>query len=152
MNDSFRTLVGVALIGAAILLSREGQPGPAPTPPGPAPQPLALTVTFAGETARQDAAMLGAYFAELADELAWDGKREKPLLSAGVHFDALRTRAREARLRGVSIGDRQPAARQQIGDYLTATLGTSGGPVDAAGREKWVTAFKQVARACDAAR
>ena len=152
MNDQTRTIIGLAIIGAAVLLSRQDEPGPAPPGPAPAPQPLALTVTFTGETAKADAALLGAYFAELSDEIAWDSKRPEPLLKAGVHFDALRTRAREARLRGASIGDRQPTARQQIGDYLTATLGTSGGPVDAAGREKWVTAFREVARACDAAR
>ena len=146
MNEQLRPIIGIAIIGAAVLLSREDQPSPTP------PAPLALTVTFAGATARQDAALLGAYFAELADEIAYDGRREEPLLRAGVHYDALRTRAREARLRGQSIGDRQPTARQQIGDFLTATLGTSGGPVDAAGREKWVAAFRELARACDAAK
>jgi hypothetical protein len=42
--------------------------------------------------------------------------------------------------------------RDAIGGYLTTTLGTSGGPVDAAQRAKWVIAFREVGRACDAAK
>jgi len=150
MNDQLRTLVGLALIGAAVVLSRQDEPRP--QPPAPPPTPLALSLQFAGETARSDAALLGAYFAELADEIEADGRLEKPLLAAGVHLDTLRTRARVARVRNTSIGDRQPAVRDAIGAYLTTTLGTSGGPVDAAQRAKWVTSFREIARACDAAK
>lgn len=150
MNDQFRTIAGLALLGAAVVLSR--QDDSRPQPPGPPPAPLALSLQFAGETARSDAALLAAYFAELADEIEADGRLEKPLLAAGVHLDTLRTRARVARVRGASIGDRQPAVRDAIGAYLTTTLGTSGGPVDAAKRAGWVTSFREIARACDAQR
>lgn len=150
MNDATRTLAGIAIIFAAILLARQEQSGP--EPPTPTPQPVGLSLEFSGDTATQDAAILSALFEELADEIQFDGQLEKPLFTAAVHFDSLRTRARVARVRGQSIGDRQPRARDQIGDYLTAQLGTSGGPVDAAQRSKWVEAFRVVARACHAAR
>lgn len=149
MNDSVRTLIGISLIVAAVVLARQDKPGPPAPPP---PSPLAITLQFSGETARSDATLLAAYFSELADEIEADGRLEKPLLSAGVHLDTLRTRARIARVRGQSIGDRQPAVRDAIGGYLTTTLGTSGGPVDAPQRAKWVTAFRDIARACDAAK
>jgi hypothetical protein len=150
MNDGIRTILGVALIVAAVVLSRQDKPRPAP--PQPEPSPLAVSLKFSGETAKEDATLLAAFFAELADEIEADGRLEKPLLSAGVHLDTLRTRARIARVRGQSIGDRQPAVREAIGGYLTTTLGTSGGPVDAAQRGKWVNSFREIARACDAAK
>lgn len=148
MNDSVRTLIGISLIVAAVVLARQDKPGP----PSPPPSPLAITLQFSGETARSDATLLAAFFSELADEIEADGRLEKPLLAAGVHLDTLRTRARIARVRGQSIGDRQPAVRDAIGGYLTTTLGTSGGPVDAPQRAKWVSSFREIARACDAAK
>lgn len=145
MNDDTRLIAGAALLVAAVLLSGQDQPSPPPSPPP------AIRLQFVGETASQDASLLSAYFSELADEIEWDGRQEKQMLVAGVHFDALRLRARLARVRGQSIGERQTAAREAIGDYLTQQLGVSGGPVDEPQRAKWVSCFRELARACDAA-
>lgn len=150
MNDKARILAGAVLLGAAVLVSGENQFVPSPPAPSPPDRP-AITLRFTGPTAQSDAKLLAAYFREIADELEWDGKQDKPWFNAAVHFDALRVRARVARIKGSSIGDRQPEVRDAIGAYLTEQLGTSGGPVDAAQRAKWVVAFREVARACDAA-
>ena len=91
---------------------------------------------------------VGITFDELADEIAWDGTLEEPLLRTGVALDDLRIAAREGRMRGTSIGDRQPHVRDAIHAYLDQQLGASGGPVDDAQRAKWVAAYKDLARAC----
>jgi hypothetical protein len=53
----------------------------------------------------------------------------------------------------VSIGQRQPAARDAIKGYLDAAVGTAGGPVTPEQRSAWVAAFRDVGRAAtDAAR
>ena len=62
-------------------------------------------------------------------------------------IDDLRQRARELRCRGVSIGARQPAARDAIATHLEAAVGTSGGPIDAAGRAAWVKALREISEA-----
>jgi hypothetical protein len=47
----------------------------------------------------------------------------------------------------VSLGARQPAVRDAIKTFLDAQVGTDGGPVDAAQRAKWVSAFRAVSQA-----
>jgi hypothetical protein len=70
-----------------------------------------------------------------------------------VAFDDLRIAAREARLRGESLGSRQPKVKEAIHTYLDETVGTSGGPVTPADRAKWVAAMQDISRACaDAAK
>jgi len=53
----------------------------------------------------------------------------------------------------VSIGARQPAARDAIRVYLEEQVGTAGGPVTPEQRAKWVAALRDIGReATDAAR
>lgn len=143
-----------AIVAALLLLyALGGIPDPTPDPvppqpPGPAPSALQLDGLFGGDSAETDAALLAALCDEIADEIEWDGKQEEPLLATGVAFDALRTRARIARMRGESIGDRQPRVRDEITKFLDVELGEDGGPVDAAKREAWVTAYRNIAEAC----
>jgi hypothetical protein len=121
-----------------------------PPPPGPEPTPNALRLDglFVGETAESDAALLAAMCDEIADEIEWDGKQPEPMLATGVAFDTLRTRARIARIRGESIGDRQPRVRDEVAKFLDIELGEDGGPVDEAKRAAWVTAYRNIAEAC----
>jgi hypothetical protein len=140
------------LLAAAVSLYRPTGAGPAPTP-APDAGPLALRGAFKGPTASEDAATIGALANELADEIEWDGMAEKPLFASGVALDELRRRARSLRCRGVSIGDRQPEARDKIAAHLEANVGTEGGPLTPEGRSAWVSALRDIGRAAsDAAR
>lgn len=149
---SVRQLAAVGLLAAAAASWAAGRPA-TPTPaPGPT-VPLDLRGLFKGPTASADAATIGALCLELADEIEADGMSPTPFLRTGVAFDELRTRARELRCRGVSIGQRQPVARDTIHSYLDQAVGVSGGPVTPEGRSKWVGALRDVGRAAnDAAR
>lgn len=141
------------IIGAALVWFSAGHDEAAPPGPSPAPAGLHLRGLFRGPTASEDAATIGALCSELADEIEWDGRQAEPFLKSGVAFDDLRQRARELRCRGVSIGARQPAARDAIKVYLEEQVGTAGGPVTPEARAKWVAALRDIGReATDAAR
>jgi hypothetical protein len=119
-----------------------------PAPPAPAPVVgLDLRGRFVGPDAATDAGLTAALLDELAEAIAFDGQQAEPRLKSGAAFDDLRRAARELRCRGVSLGARQPAVRDAIKTYLDAQVGTDGGPVDAAQRAKWVSAFRAVAQA-----
>jgi hypothetical protein len=123
-------------------------------PPGPGPAPvvgLDLRGRFVGPDAAADAATTAALLEELAGQIEWDGQQAEPRLSTGAAFDDLRRAARELRTRGVSLGARQPAVRDAIKAYLDAQVGTEGGPVDVAGRARWVKGLRDVSAASLAA-
>jgi hypothetical protein len=149
-----RYMLAVGLvIGAAVVWFAGRRDEAAPPPPAPAPAGLHLRGLFRGPTASEDAATIGALCSELADEIEWDGRQAEPFLKSGVAFDDLRQRARELRCRGVSIGARQPSARDAIKTYLEEQVGTAGGPVTPEQRAKWVSALRDIGReATDAAR
>lgn len=121
------------------------------TPPAPTPEPAGLSLRglFVGPTAADDAATLAALCDEIAAVIEWDGEQDRPRLKTGVALDDLRVAAREGRMRGVSIGDRQPHVRKAIHDYLDEKIGVGGGPVDKDQRARWVKAYRDVARACE---
>lgn len=139
-----------ALFGAVAfvsLLAPAKSPAPKPTPP----EAFSLSGKFIGATAAEDAAMLSALCDELARIIEADGQKESPRLKTGVQLDELRVAAREGRTRGVSIGDRQPKARDAIEAFMMSSLGISGGPVSAEQRAKWVDAFFEISRAASRA-
>lgn len=142
MSQAARKTAAVGILAAAGMLSLGDQGS---TPPGD----LNLDGTFASPA---DAAVVAALCRELADEIEHDGKSATPYLKAGVHFDTLRTRAREMRCRGRQLGDANPEARDRIAAFLDKVVGNSGGPVDAAGRAAWVKAYRAIGDAADAAR
>lgn len=121
------------------------------TPPSPAPTPTGFSLRglFVGPTAADDAATLCALCDEIASVIEWDGSQPGPRLKTGIQMDDLRVAAREGRMRGVSLGDRQPHVRKAIHDYLDEQIGVGGGPVDTSQRAKWVTTYRAVARACN---
>lgn len=144
-----RHLGAVACLMAACFFYAQQKAAPGPTPPAPAPAgPLDLRGTFRGPTAAEDAATVGALCGELANEIAWDGEQPEPGLKSGVALDELRRRARELRCRGVSIGARQPAARDAIAAHLERAVGTSGGPITPEQRAAWIRALNEIAEAC----
>jgi hypothetical protein len=144
---SWQQVVAAVLIVAAIV-SFNWQQEVVPTPPPPAPPAgLQLRGLFVGLTGADDAALVSALCAELADEIAYDGSLAEPFLKTGVALDELRRRARELRCRGVSIGARQPAARDAIAKHLDQAVGNEGGPIDEAKRAAWVKALREIAEA-----
>jgi hypothetical protein len=147
------TLLAILAAGAmvAFAIRESGTPTPAPAP-GPAPVVgLDLRGRFVGPDAAADAATTAALLEELAGQIEWDGQQAEPRLKTGAAFDDLRRAARELRCRGVSLGARQPAVRDEIKRFLDAEAGTEGGPVDAAARAKWVRAYRAVSQAASEA-
>jgi hypothetical protein len=141
------TLLAILAAGAMVAFSirENGKPAPAP---GPAPVVgLDLRGRFVGPDAAADAALTAALLEELASQIEWDGQQTEPRMKTGAAFDDLRRAARELRCRGVSLGSRQPAVRDEIKRFLDAEAGTEGGPVDAAARAKWVRAYRAVSQA-----
>jgi hypothetical protein len=150
-----RHLVGAAVLAVAAWygLSARSPAGPAPSPAPVAPGGLSLAGLFRGATAADDAATLAALCDQLASCVELDGRLPAPRLRSGVAVNELRVAAREGRLAGGSIGDRQPAVRDAIHQYMDRddVLGPAGGPLDAAQRARWVAAFRAIARASEAA-
>ena len=149
MSDRSRYILVAALVAGACFAWAIDRPAlpPSPDPLPPEPLPVVLRGKFSGPTGAEDAAVLSAICAELADEIAWDGRQAEPLFKNAVQLDALRTRSRELRCRGVSIGERQPAARDAIHAYLDSAVGTAGGPISDAKRAQYVEAYRILARA-----
>ena len=141
------TLLAILAAGAMVAFAIRETRTPAPAP-GPAPVVgLDLRGRFVGVDAAADAATTAALLEELAGQIEWDGQQTEPRLRTGAAFDDLRRAARELRTRGVSLGARQPAVRDEIKRFLDAEAGTEGGPVDAASRAKWVRAYRAVSAA-----
>lgn len=141
-----RHVAAAALIVAAVisLAPRGIKPVPVPEPD---PGAVSLRGKFVGTKAAEDAQMLAALLAELADCIERDGTLVDPRLKTGIAFDDLRIAAREARMRGESLGARQPAVKEAIHSYLEKVVGTSGGPVTPESRRAWVSAFRDLSDA-----
>lgn len=148
MSDRTRYTLAAALVLGCVVTwaaSRPAAPTPAPQPP----DGLSFRGLFRGPTAAADAASLAALCDELASTIEYDGSREGgPRLKSGVAFDDLRVAARESRMRGESLGARQPHVRDAIHKYLDQAVGSSGGPVSAEQRSKWTAAYRELGRAC----
>lgn len=141
------TLLAILAAGGMVALAIRETRTPSP---GPGPSPVVgidLRGRFVGPDAAADAATTAALLEELAGQIEWDGQQTEPRLRTGAAFDDLRRAARELRTRGVSLGARQPAVRDEIKRFLDAEAGTEGGPVDAAARAKWVKAYRAVSQA-----
>lgn len=142
--------ISLALAGLAVLIalgsfvSYNPEPTPAPFPSSE----ISLRGAFVGATAANDCLAFGHLCGALASMIEWDGMQDPPRLQTGASFDDLRRLAREFRLEGESIGNRQPKAADEIADYLTNKIGTDGGPVGPAQRAEWVSAFREIERAC----
>lgn len=139
-------------------------PRPEPKPdPGPSPAPvvdgLDLRGKFVGPTAGEDAAIVSELLARCANALRHDlvadidhdGKPDGPRLTTGAKVAELRMVARDYRTEGVRMADRQPLALDAIATYLERTIGDYGGPLDDAGRAKWIAGFEGASRAAKAA-
>lgn len=127
----------------------DGRPTPAPGSVGD----LELRGLFTGPTAAEDAAALAALCDELAAAVEYDGEQDKPRLTTGWAIADLRSAARDIRLKGQTFGERQPQVRDAVKAYLDRPeiLGKNGGPLSGKDRSRWVSAFRDIARAAEAA-
>lgn len=149
-----KKLAAIGLVVLALLLMPHARREEVPTPDENV-GPLALKGEFLGPTASEDASLVGALCHELADEIECDGTQPEAerYLRTGVAVDELRKTARVLRCRGISIGDRQPKARDIIAAYLDSKVGTDGGALTAEQRSAWVAAYRDIGRAAtDAAK
>ena len=125
--------------------------------PGPAPEPtpasgLDLRGKFVGPHAAEDAAITAEITGQLVDLLKYDpvadinkdGKPDGARLDTGTKIAEARAIIRAYRTSGVSIGDRQPLARDAIAEYLDKAVGNDGGPVDDAARQRWIDGLLEV--------
>lgn len=143
-----KSAAAVALVAVAAYLEY-GRPAPAPQP---APDgPIVLRGKFSGDPT-EDAVVISSLFSEIADEMEWDGQQADPFYKSGASMDVLRTRARAMRCRGSKLGDKHPAVRDAIHKYLDESVGVDGGPLTSEQRSKWISAYRTIARAADAAR
>jgi hypothetical protein len=148
-----KSVAAVALLVAAAVAYAPRMDTSPPVPTPAPPEGFSLEGKFIGPTASQDAATFGALCDELANVLDFDFAQAEPRIKTGVAIEDLRVAAREARLRGVSLGARQPYARDAVKAYLDQVAGTSGGPLTPEQQSAWVAAFRDVGRAAnDAAR
>lgn len=140
----------ILAVAFAMLWIPSGNDEPTPEPDA---GPLSLRGMFLGETASSDASLVGALCLELADELEFDAGQGEPFFRTGIQVDEFRKIARVLRCRGMSIGERQPTARDAIAKYLDDHVGTDGGPLSQEQRSAWISAFRDIGRAAtDASR
>jgi hypothetical protein len=119
--------------------------GEAPLPPDPSQ--FTLKGKFQGPTAAEDAIALSGLCCELAECLLWDGQQDEPRIKSGAAIEDLRVASREARMRGQSIGARQPKVKEAVQAFLDASAGNAGGLLTSESRAAWVAAFREVGRA-----
>jgi hypothetical protein len=143
-------LVAISLAAWLVMARPFDQAVPAP---GPAPVGVDLQAAFATNDDRAEAAEHARTFAticrSLADCLEYDAGRSEPLLKTGVQVDDVRRGLRQTRMRGWSFLAKYPALASATESYLVSQVGTSGGPLSAEDRAKWISAFRTLAAAAD---
>lgn len=149
MTTRTRYILAAALAAGCLVSYIVNAAGQRPTP---APQPagaLTLRGLFIGPTSAADAQTLQCLCDELAAVVEFDGAQPEPRLRTGAALDDLRMVAREIRMRGTSIGARQPKVRDAIAAHMVTRLGEDGGPIDGQRRAEWVATFREIARAAE---
>lgn len=148
--DRNQAIVLAALIAGAILAAVV-EFAPRRSSPAPVDGGLSLRGKFIGSQAAEDAAALAGICRGIAEALSADGTRPQPRITTGVHIEDLRVAAAEGRFWPRSLSREQPHATAAAGRYLDEVAGTSGGPLDATTRARWVEAFAALADAAEEA-
>ena len=143
-------ILAALLAGAVLAAVVEFAPRPTPAPT-PTPAALDLRGKFVGPEAATDAAAFSGLCHGIAEALAADGGRTAPRITTGVQIEDVRVAAAEGRFLPRSLSREQPHAVAAAGRYLDSVVGTSGGPLDATARQRWVEAFRELARAAEEA-
>lgn len=139
-------LVAALAVGAIVAAAVEFAPRQAPPPPAGG---LSLKGKWIGADAARDAAAFSGLCRGLADALEADGGKPQPRISTGVQMEDVRIAAAEGRFLPRALTREQPHAVAAAGRYLDDVVGTSGGPLDATVRAKWVSAFRSLAEAAE---
>ena len=148
--DRTQAIVLAALLAGAVLAAVvEFAPRRAPSPP--VDGGLSIKGKFIGPQAAEDAAAFAGICRGISESLAADGTRPRPRITTGVHLEDLRVAAAEGRFWPRSLSREQPHATASAGRYLDEVAGTSGGPLDATARMRWVAAFAALADAAEEA-
>lgn len=150
MNSQKRPMWLLIVIFAAIAFVVVNDKPSGPRPPGPDLLPAFASVTTDSAHGRQDALALATLCDSLADMIEYDATRgDQSRLQTGAQLDDLRRWAREYLMRGESFGQEYPLLPKLIGDYLDAEVGTSGGPVDAETRKRWISTHRKLAKCAE---
>lgn len=153
MNERRSYLPLLAAIGLAAWLVMARPFDPAAPAPGPAPVGVDLASAFATNDDRAEAAeharTFGTICRSLADCLEYDAGRSDPLLKTGLQVDDLRRGLRQTRMRGWSFLAKYPELGARTEAFLASQVGTSGGPLSAEDRTKWISAFRTLAAAAE---
>jgi len=109
-SADIRKLIASGLVVLALIVM--WWPSPSGYEPTPEPEsgPFSLRGVFLGETASDDASIVGALCEELADEIEYDGTQSQPYLKTGVSVDELRKAARTLRWINGGHSDSFPVA------------------------------------------
>ena len=135
-------IASALLAGAAIAAFVEyGPRNSTPTPEGE----FSLRGKWIGPQAAQDAAAFAGLCRGTADALEVDGAKSQPRISTGVQMEDVRIAAAEGRFLPRKLTQDQPHAVAAAGRYLDEHAGTSGGPLDAESRAKWVKSLRDLA-------
>jgi hypothetical protein len=148
--DRTRLVILAALLAGAVLaavVEFAPRSAPAPTPDGG----MSLRGKWIGPQAAEDAAAFAGLCHGIAEALAADGSRSAPRITTGVQIEDVRVAAAEGRFLPRQLTREQPHATAAAGRYLDEVAGTSGGPLDATTRQRWVEAFRTLATAAEEA-
>lgn len=152
MKTDRSIILAILIAGAMVAYAIDHRPAPMPAPPAPAPAPdgwptIDLRGAFVGPDAAEDATATERLTHWLGKCIAYDGTLKEPRLKTAAAFDDLRKWAREGRMEGVTLGAKQPIARERIAKFLDESVGTDGGPVDGIERANWVRALEDISKA-----
>ena len=147
MNKAQKYIAVAALAGCAVLAAYV-EYGPRNSTPAPGGE-FSLRGKWIGPQAADDAAAFAGLCRGIADALEADGSRQQPRITTGVQVEDVRVAAAEGRFLPRRLTQEQPHAVAAAGKYLDEAAGTSGGPLDAAARAKWVQAYRQLATAAE---
>lgn len=145
---STKHIIVAALIAGAILaaiIEFSPKREQAPIPDGG----LSLRGKWIGPNASEDAMGFAGLCRGLAEALEVDGKEQSPRISTGVSLEDLRVAASRGRFLPRSLSRDQPHAVAASARFLDEVVGTSGGPIDATTRQKWIEAFRALQTAAE---
>jgi hypothetical protein len=141
-------LIAACVLLTFALLAAYVEYGPRNSTPEPGGE-FSLRGKWIGPNAAEDAAAVAGLCRGIADALEADGSRQQPRITSGVQVEDVRVAAAEGRFLPRRLTQEQPHAVAAAGKFLDEVAGTSGGPLDAAARARWVQAYRQLATAAE---
>ena len=141
-------LIGACVLLTFALVAAYVEYGPRNSTPAPGGE-FSLRGKWIGPHAADDAAAFAGLCRGIADALDADGSRQQPRITSGVQVEDVRVAAAEGRFLPRRLTQEQPHAVAAAGKFLDDVAGTSGGPLDAAARARWVQAYRQLATAAE---